>query len=471
MRRWVFALFLLFFGLILSGCTPSLTGVDGSGESDTSSDEDYDIWEGVSDAQPNGEGDSSGGDVEPPGQAPDVLDGQEDPPQDGEDPSEGDDSTQDPGEGDDGTQDPGEGDGGTQDPGEDDNGGGDDPPAPAPPRFETHFNEPAGGGNDDHLEDVLIDLLGKAEPGSKVRAAFYSWSRQRVARAFVNAYNAGVDVQVVVGNTNRHANGEDWEAIKTLKNGLGSRLTICREGQSSGGCIGKGINHNKFTIFSALDDGSKDVVFQSSANHTNPQRKDFNNAIIIRGDTALYTAYSNYWTDLKAQQQNLNYYRSFNGDHRTKVYFYPRKSGDTIVSILNNITCDNNSYIHVGMAFFSNPRVAVAERLAARQREGCKVRVIADGPEIGNQVLNTLRGANIEVKVFSAGAQHRVHSKYLLINAPYGSNQTRQKLVWTGSHNYTGPALREHDETLLKIRNDEVYDAYLANWQMMRNRL
>lgn len=358
-----------------------------------------------------------------------------------------------------------------QDIGEEEEEEEEDPLLPPPPRFEVHFNEPSGGNNDDHLEDVLIDLLGKAEPGSTVRAAFYTWSRTRIARAFVNAFDAGVDVRVIVGNTNRHASGEDWEAIKILRAGLGSRLTICSEGQSSGGCIGSGIQHNKFTLFSALNDGSRDVVFQSSANHTAPQRKDFNNAIIIRGDTALYNAYFNYWTDLRAQQRNLNYYRSFDGDHRTKVYFYPRSSGDTIVSILNNITCDNNSYIHIGMAFFSNPRVQIAQTLVSRKSEGCQVRVIADGPEIGNQVLSTLRNAGIEVALFPAGAPHTVHSKYLLINAPYGSAQTRQKLVWTGSHNYTGPALRNHDETLLKIRNDAVYDAYLANWQMMRARL
>ncbi len=347
----------------------------------------------------------------------------------------------------------------------------DDPGPPALPTFESHFNEPVGGQNDDSLEDVIIDYLERAEPGSTVRAAFYTWSRTRVAQAFVDAFEAGVDVRVIVGNTNQQADGTDWQAIQILREGLGSRLTICSEGQSSGGCIGDGIQHNKFTIFSSLDDGSEQVVLQSSANHTNPQRKAFNNTIIIRGDGALYSAYADYWYDLQGQQQDLNYYRSFVGEKKTKVYFFPRESGDTIVNILNNITCDEDSYIHVGMAYFSNPRVAVAEGLAQRHSEGCSVSVLVREDTTGANIIDALDVSGIDLAVFPSGADHGVHSKYLLVDAPYGSQARRQKLVWTGSHNYTGPALRRHDETLLKIEDDGVYQDYLDNWEMMRSRL
>ena len=340
-------------------------------------------------------------------------------------------------------------------------------------RFETHFNEPSGGANDDHLEHVIKELLDMAVPGSTVRAAFYTWSRTGVAQAFVDALNAGVDVRVIVGNTNRHADGTDWQAIQILRNGLGSRLTICREGESSGGCIGDGIQHNKFTLFSELNDGSTDVVFQSSANHTNPQRTQFNNAIIIRGDHPLYDAYFDYWLDLGSQQQDLNYYRSFLGDREypTKVYFFPRASGDTIVNILNNITCDGDSHIHVAMAYFTNPRLAIANTLVERFQEGCNVSVLVRASSVSTSIVDALSVNGIDLGIFPEDSVHNVHSKYLLVNAPYGSTLRRQKLVWTGSHNYTGPALRNHDETLLKIEDDEVYASYLDNWAMMQSRL
>lgn len=346
-----------------------------------------------------------------------------------------------------------------------------DEPAPPPPTFEAHFNEPVDGGNDNALEDVIIDLLAKAEPGSLVRGAFYTWSRTRVAHAFVDAYEAGVDVELVVGNTNQSSDGSEYAAIGILRDGLGDRLTICREGESSGGCIGDGIQHNKFALFSALEDGSEDVILQSSANFTNPQRRAFNNTLVIRGDHTLYQAHLDYWHDLRDQQQNLDYYRSTVGDHRTKVYLFPRASGDTIVNVLNNVTCDGDSHIHVGMARFTNPRSAIADALVARLSEGCNVSVLVRESTTSTGIIDTLNISGLDLAIFPDGADHGVHSKYLLIDAPYGSNATRQKLVWTGSHNYTGPALRNHDESLLKIRNDGVYEAFLDNWEMMRGRL
>ena len=59
-------------------------------------------------------------------------------------------------------------------------------------------------------------------------------------------------------------------------------------------------------------------------------------------------------------------------------------------------------------------------------------------------------------------AKAGLHSKYLLINGVY-DGASRKKLVFTGSHNYTYPALRANDETLLKIDNAALYDQYKAN--------
>ncbi len=345
-------------------------------------------------------------------------------------------------------------------------------PEPSWDRFQAFFNEPEGGENDPLLEDVLIDLVGMAEPGSAIRGAFYTWTRTGVAQAFVDAYEAGVDVRLVVGNNNFDSEtGVPNGAMEILLDGLGDRLTVCSEGQSSGGCIGDGIQHNKFALFSELGDGSSQVVFQSSANPTSPQRRSFNNAVVIRGDGGLYDAYLGYWEDLREQEEDLDYYRSFVGDHGTKAYFFPRASGDTIVNVLNNITCDDDSEIHVGMARFTNPRVAIAEALAQRAAEGCEVSVLVRESFTSTSVIDALTAPGVFLGVFPDGATHAVHSKYLLVRAPYGSNERRQHLVWTGSHNYTGPALRRHDETLLKIEDEELYSAFLSNWEMMRDRL
>jgi phosphatidylserine/phosphatidylglycerophosphate/cardiolipin synthase-like enzyme len=110
------------------------------------------------------------------------------------------------------------------------------------------------------------------------------------------------------------------------------------------------------------------------------------------------------------------------------VYFSPRTDGDTEVSILDNVQCDATSRIRVAMAFFTDARVAVAQRLAARRRDGCNVQVVVGDAD----------------------------------------STTHRRLVFTGSHNWTGPALTINDETLLWVENDGVFDAYLADWPRVR---
>lgn len=44
----------------------------------------------------------------------------------------------------------------------------------------------------------------------------------------------------------------------------------------------------------------------------------------------------------------------------------------------------------------------------------------------------------------------------------------RKKLVFTGSHNWSGPALRDNDEATLRITTGSVYDAFASNFAQVR---
>ncbi|MFD7561176.1 hypothetical protein ACFV9E_42685, partial [Streptomyces sp. NPDC059835] len=59
------------------------------------------------------------------------------------------------------------------------------------------------------------------------------------------------------------------------------------------------------------------------------------------------------------------------------------------------------------------------------------------------------------------------HTKYLLIEGSYKGAKD-QKLVFTGSHTYTGMALSSNDEALLKYNSPTVHDAYVANFREQR---
>ncbi|MCB9584530.1 MAG: hypothetical protein H6718_03995 [Polyangiaceae bacterium] len=341
-----------------------------------------------------------------------------------------------------------------------------------PPQKEVVFTVPLpGGANDTTIETKLGELAKAAVPGSQIRISLYHWSRQAIAYRFVDAQKAGVDVRVVLDPTNKNDQGDDWVGVATLKSELPSgHVTVCNDSAGQGACIGSntGINHNKFFLFSELKDGSKNVVVQSSANLTTTQLHKHNNMVIIRDDKALYDAYLSYWTDMQAQQQNLDYYRSFDGDTGTKAYFYPRASGDTILGVLDNVTCDAGTTIRVAMAFFTTARSEIADKLVSKRSQGCGVTVVLDGENLNTTIASTLKSGGVNLYLYPTGsAGEGLHSKILIIHGTYTGTADRG-LVWTGSHNYTGPALRGNDEALLKLDDPDVYAAFDANFAAIR---
>lgn len=343
----------------------------------------------------------------------------------------------------------------------------DDAGLSTPPSFETVFSRrPDANGRDTTVEDRIIRLIDSALPGSRIRVAIYTFTRSGPADALVRAAARGVDVRVVLDGD---ADGIGSE-VTTLRTGLGAaNVHLCDAPGSA--CVGSGIMHHKTFLFSALADGSTNVVAQASHNLTTTQLTMHNNAVIIRGDAALFATYERTWNDLWADVEIPDYYRVDDGDLATRVYFFPRPTGgDTSVSILGNISCDGTARIRVAMAFFTDARRDVATALAARAREGCDVRVVAGDAEIplGSAVASTLTAAGVEIVRYPDRSGWSLHSKYMLIDALYAGSTAHRRLVFTGSHNWTGPALTINDETQLRVEDDAVFGAYLDDWMHIR---
>jgi HKD family nuclease len=343
------------------------------------------------------------------------------------------------------------------------------PPPPPPPPIQVFLNQP-GDGPVETIQTEILRLIGLASAGAELRISMYEWGQEVYVTALQAAIGRGVDVRIVLDGENDHVEPGIRAALATA---LGNdRITDCPRGA----CIGTGINHNKFLLFSRLDDGSENVVVQGSHNFKASQNRRFNHLVVVRGDATLYREYRTYWTDLRAGQQNLDYYRSFTGDSGVKGYFFPRAEGDLILSVLDNVHCDPGAEIHVAMAFFKNDRVPVARKLRALHDAGCSVRaVFGNYPEAdpdqhspGADILATLRG--LDVRTYDLG-EITVHSKYLLIRARYGEGDAIETLVFAGSHNYTEAALRRNDEALMRLEDPASYQAFLGDWNLMRSRL
>ncbi|GAA4916526.1 phosphatidylserine/phosphatidylglycerophosphate/cardiolipin synthase family protein [Streptomyces coeruleoprunus] len=353
------------------------------------------------------------------------------------------------------------------------------------------FNDPAGDtAAQSRIRDHVVDLIGRAPAGSEISVAMYTFTEDPVSLALIAAKDRGVRVRVILDHTSVTMTGGEYDRLAT---GLGTDRTqpswvyACPAGR---GCIGTrklpndsdgAINHNKFFLFSSTG-GADKVAVQTSANMTNTQRTDlFNNAVTIV-DSGLYDIYRGYFTDLLSYGTSAtglsHYYRmptSTTGPYKT--YFFPREesawttydndaSTDTVKLVLDNVGCAGGTRVGVAANLFT--RDEVAAKLVELQQAGCTVTLAHDAApgSMGSAVANVLAGRLAAqegcYESRETGKPVGLHSKYVLVEGTYNGVAGR-KLVFTGSHNLTYPALRANDETLLKIDDPALYDAFKAD--------
>lgn len=332
---------------------------------------------------------------------------------------------------------------------------------------DVFFTFPGPKKAPDHV-DKLIDLLALAVPESDVWIAIYMFNHEGLITAIENAAANHVNIYLIVGQSS-----EEMTSLKAkIKKISGEDRVFIFENS-----MGNKINHNKFVLFSHIiseGESVRNIVFQSSGNFTKSDIKKHQNSVILV-DRNLYEAYLDYWQDLFSYgldgTDNLNYNTTNYGDgYITKVYFFPRSEDDTIVNILNNlIPSTGTSSIKVVMSQWTDYRLDIAEKLAELKALGCDIQVITqtagDNDKVSASILSILNSAGIKVMAFEENKVN-IHSKYFIVDSFYksGTKKYWQKIVWTGSHNFTYPALRYNDEILLKIHDANVYKKYLENF-------
>ncbi|ELS53176.1 hypothetical protein STVIR_5854 [Streptomyces viridochromogenes Tue57] len=328
------------------------------------------------------------------------------------------------------------------------------------------FNNPKGSAAQQNaVKDHIITTINNTQSGRMIRSALYALKDQDYTDALVSAHRRGVTVRVVLD-----AKFKSDAATRNLISALGtdksegSWVHVCTTGAA---CIATGrsgmINHNKFFTFSRVGDAgeAEDVVIQTSANQTSLNTtKYWNNAYTVVGNTALYTAYRDYFNDLAAMTKNENYFTS--GKVGTeKYYFFPQKTGDIVVSILDNLSCARSATVRV--AAFALHRDAVAQKLRTLADQGCSVRIVYND---SNDVSKLSGHRNIALRRLSTADGYLVHSKYFLIEGDYAGH-AGTKWTFTGSHNLDQSSLRDNDEAMLRIEGAGPHDAYRKNFDSM----
>ncbi|MFF5427714.1 MULTISPECIES: phosphatidylserine/phosphatidylglycerophosphate/cardiolipin synthase family protein [unclassified Streptomyces] len=357
----------------------------------------------------------------------------------------------------------------------------------AVPALGPLFNTPtsADPAAQNAIKNRVRELIAAADDGSTIRMAMYHLWDTTIAQELARAHSTrGIDVQVVLDETTVSAPEGNPASYDTLKAALGtdiaksSYVTLCAKGRSCLGSTTSGINHNKFLLFSSVGGGAAtQVVLQTTSNLTTSNYSRYwNSAVGFAGNPTLYAAYTSYFTKLTQQDRAAWDYTSA-GAADYKAYFFPRAGTtdetDTVVNTLDNVGCtwSDSAGTHrtaIRVAMLKITRQAVADKLRSLAAAGCTVDIVYSETDTGT--WNALHGqSRLTARCYqhdhdsvSETPNRIVHSKNLMIDGMYAG--AREKLVFTGSHNWSGPALRDNDETMLRITTPAVYDAFVANF-------
>jgi phosphatidylserine/phosphatidylglycerophosphate/cardiolipin synthase-like enzyme len=323
------------------------------------------------------------------------------------------------------------------------------------------FNSPvSGSAKRDAISARIATMVTGTPKGGRIAVAMYHFSSMDTAAQLVAAARRKVSVQVVLDDESR-----SYAAYKRLRRGLGgdtsksSWVTVCAKDR---GCIGPEFNHNKFFLFSATR-GARNMVVQTSANATDGARDtQWNDALVLQ-DPAVYAGYLAYFHDLAAQHHAADYHRTVQAG-KYRLDFFPWASGDPISEALDQVSCTGGTRLRLSLGHFTwGP---IARRLWKLDSAGCRVQVVFD--IVGPVAINALtrkggKNGNPETRYLTEGGPTTyAHSKYLLIDGQYQGRA--QKVVFTGSNNYTTVGFHGHDEAMITVADPQLEAEYAANF-------
>ncbi len=347
------------------------------------------------------------------------------------------------------------------------------------PRTGGHvdFNDPFGSRSEQFvLVRRTTAMIRTAGPDSTVRMAAYSLALPSVARALVAAHDRGAQVRVVVDDHSR-----SWGAVRRLRAALGadtsrsSFVTACRLSCRGG----RGNQHAKFLLVGPRggtgDDWGDRLVAVGSMNLTRfSNQRQWNDLFWVR-DPGAYDQFAEVFDLMVADraQPRLSLPETRSG-FDTDVAPYSSDPGvDPLRRRLAAVGCrgaargtgrDGRTVVRIAMHAWNGSRgIALAERVARLQRQGCDLRVLY-GSGMGRAVATVLREAGVPVRD-SAHQGRRVHEKMMLVSGVY-DGQRDADLVWTGSHNWSDRSVR-NDEIMLRVAGRGLVRAYRANHAAM----
>jgi phosphatidylserine/phosphatidylglycerophosphate/cardiolipin synthase-like enzyme len=366
----------------------------------------------------------------------------------------------------------------------------------------ARFNDPSGSREAVNRSMIHIRRsIESAKRGSIIRIATYSHNRADITNALIDACKKRhVTVQMVLNDNNtsrqtkrlRRVLGSDIEPRyqdachprkKPEDPATGqppypdpSFVKICYQSCRKGA----GNQHMKFYLFSATGQ-AENVVMLGSTNTTRwAAQVHFNDLFTQTGRAGMFRDYSKIHAELARDRRVANpYWKVRHGDLVTEFGSVVRRGPrDPVAARLRQVTCAGGTTIRIVMyAWVGNRGLYLARRIAELHRRGCAVRAILSGasPDVKRALRNggvPIRSADMDLDNnsstgFGDTAWDRfTHEKWMALDGTFAGR--RQKIVWTGSDNWSDLSYL-NDEVTIMIPRASVHRAYQQHFEFLWN--
>lgn len=363
--------------------------------------------------------------------------------------------------------------------------------------FYVVFTNPAIDYDEDRIDnhiDMLMALIQDTPRGESILGIISHFESTDIADKFIAAAKKGVKVKLIIRS--------DQDGII---NYFHSKDPLCKvKIKRACGCFGKRIHSKLFLFSKTVWNGIlyNNVAIAGSATLTSNSLTKHQNMVLI-SDSLLYTSLVAFWkrsrdeAHLLASRSVKNVSEEYYTINKmAKVYLFPYLYKDPVVNIIRNfkptlhLSTHARSIARIAMSRWSESRkkILIEIEKLLKEKNGCIFDIVyrdgwfvaeegawnaVDPYTIGElyRLRNTYPGRVILRKGTVGQSPTDVHSKYLLFEGYYASGSAWEKIVWTGSENYTYPGKAENDDIMVKIRNDVIYQKFVENHQLLKSML
>lgn len=225
----------------------------------------------------------------------------------------------------------------------------------------------------------------------------------------------------------------------------------------------KAINHNKYVLSSAIstsDSLRRNIVLSTSYNFTASDNSKYQDMLLVDNEFVYESFLHNFHQMIEVEEeqtlQHWNFLWVDNSEY--KVGFLPKTSGADIIMDIFEETSPEAEVIIMNSKW-EDDRPQLVSTLQRLLDQGTDLTIIAPPSRTDNLDKDWQNRLiewdqtydNFTLKWISSPS---IHNKTIYIND--GENSC----VWTGAHNFRARSLRFNNESMLKVRDVEVVEAY-----------